>query len=969
MLFLANASGVLTFDGKEWETVGGTENLRMFKFAEGGDGKIYTGGIGDLGYLGPDSTGKIEFQSLKSELPDSASGFERIFRVASDGEAVYFLGGEWLFTWTEKGFEVLQHELPFRRVFTNASGVFVTDDHDVHRVRGNGLEKVGPQLGLGALGLRSVISGKDLGLNSEDLWLVTSRKGIFRFAEGSLIPLNPALDSFSVFNVGISKDKHLVLGTNGNGLVVVDHQGNIQGKLDAENGLRQSQAVFPYLSKDGAIWCPLFSGLSRVELDAPLLVYGEENGLSSFVLSVLKFGNGRLVGTTEGAYYLKEDGLSVGGAAALSLDIGNFEVNDILPLGEEAVLAGAKGLYRIGLDLEPHLLESFGSLTTTVQSSRHPERFFLGLGDQRILIRQFEGGKWNQVGTPVGIDHHVITLAEDEKGHIWASYDGISRISFPSGDFSQPTVLTLDSTHGLTEAMGLVEVAMLQGRIAFGSEEGIYRWDETAQRLVPDPTFGTDFANGRYAAYNLTETRSGDVWVTTGFTTGILRKQPDNRFVYDSLPVIRAPISDYFSIYEDPDGIVWLGGTEALVRFDPNVPKDYHLPYYTLVRGVTVNDDSVIFHGTYADAEGRIVTEQPDSYVPTLTYDLNHLSFKYAAPFFDAPEKIEYSHQLVGLQADWTPWTNKTECEFTNLKEGSYTFQVKARNVYGTISSIGEYSFQITAPWYRTTLAYILYGILVVLGILGIVRLRTRTLRAAKKRLEGIVDERTEEIQRQMEVISQEKEKSENLLLNILPRETSEELKAHGAAKPKEFESVSVLFTDFKGFTMIAEQLTPEQLVEEIHHCFSAFDKIAERHGIEKIKTIGDAYMAAGGLPTRNDSHPVDVVKAALEIRDFMLDYRRQREAEGRLAFEIRLGVHTGPVVAGIVGLNKFQYDIWGDAVNLAARMESSGEVGKVNVSEATCELVKDHFACTPRGKVKAKNKGEVSMFFVEPMA
>lgn len=219
---------------------------------------------------------------------------------------------------------------------------------------------------------------------------------------------------------------------------------------------------------------------------------------------------------------------------------------------------------------------------------------------------------------------------------------------------------------------------------------------------------------------------------------------------------------------------------------------------------------------------------------------------------------------------------------------------------------------------------------------------------------------------KQRNKIKKEKHRSEELLLNILPEETAEELKNTGQAKAKSFDSVTVLFTDFKDFTKLSEVLTPNQLVNEINECFSAFDRIITKYGIEKIKTIGDAYMAAGGLPTSNQTHPHDVVRAAIEIRDFMMEQKAKKEAKGALFFRIRIGVHTGPVVAGIVGIKKFAYDIWGDTVNTASRMESSGDVGKVNVSGTTYELIKDHFTCTYRGKLAAKNKGEIDMYFVE---
>jgi adenylate cyclase len=222
-------------------------------------------------------------------------------------------------------------------------------------------------------------------------------------------------------------------------------------------------------------------------------------------------------------------------------------------------------------------------------------------------------------------------------------------------------------------------------------------------------------------------------------------------------------------------------------------------------------------------------------------------------------------------------------------------------------------------------------------------------------------------VHRSRRIIRQEKEISEGLLHNILPVQVANEMKLKGYADVREFPEATVLFTDFKGFTALSEKLSAAALVAEIDHCFKAFDRIMDRHGVEKIKTIGDAYMAVGGVPEPASGRPADVVRAALELQEFMAHYGRERKAQGRLFFEMRIGVHTGPVIAGIVGLRKFAYDIWGDTVNTASRMESSGTVGEVNISADTYRAIRDlpGFTFTRRGLVESKGKGEMYMYFV----
>jgi len=211
-----------------------------------------------------------------------------------------------------------------------------------------------------------------------------------------------------------------------------------------------------------------------------------------------------------------------------------------------------------------------------------------------------------------------------------------------------------------------------------------------------------------------------------------------------------------------------------------------------------------------------------------------------------------------------------------------------------------------------------------------------------------------------------EKRRSEQLLLNILPVVVADELKDRGKVEPVNYESVSVLFTDFKGFTELSEQLTPKQLVDELDYCFSYFDEVIEKHNLEKLKTIGDSYMAVGGIPNVNSTHAIDAVLAALEIQAFIQQRKEQHMRNNTPYWEMRIGIHSGSLIAGVIGQKKFAYDVWGDTVNTASRMESSGVPGKINISQSTFELIKDFFVCNYRGKLPAKNKGDLDMYLVK---
>jgi class 3 adenylate cyclase len=271
----------------------------------------------------------------------------------------------------------------------------------------------------------------------------------------------------------------------------------------------------------------------------------------------------------------------------------------------------------------------------------------------------------------------------------------------------------------------------------------------------------------------------------------------------------------------------------------------------------------------------------------------------------------------------------------------------------------------ITKPWDKEELKITIDNAVETVMLRRNNKILIQDLQEYNELLEKKVVQRTMEIEKQKMVIEEEKAKSDSLLLNILPAEIAEELKRVGRSYARRHEDVSVLFADIKGFTPIAERLRPEELVTLLDQVFSAFDNIIEKYGMEKIKTIGDAYMCACGLPVSDQNSSMKAVQAAVDMQAFIKDFCSTDKIGNLPPFQIRIGIHTGPLVAGVVGLRKFAYDIWGDTVNLAAQMEQHSEPGKINISGITNDQIKDVFPSRYRGKIEAKGKGEVDMYFV----
>lgn len=492
------------------------------------------------------------------------------------------------------------------------------------------------------------------------------------------------------------------------------------------------------------------------------------------------------------------------------------------------------------------------------------------------------------------------------------------------------------------------------GLLWLGTSNGLHRLDPETDELKvfgADDGFPNHFINGMLS--------EGDsvLWVSTD--NGLCRFSLNN-YRCTNFTTQDGLTSDEFnriSFYKSSDGRMYFGGLDGVNAFYPS--------RRFLEEGQSRREASLLFSGfTRLDGDSDQLLTYDIGLDATDTILLTHhdrtFSFEFALADYRQPLMNQYSYYLDGYENDWSPATTVHEVRYNNLPAGKYTFRVRARSMEEEWKTEQlAIPIIIREAYYRTWWFWTLCGLLILSLFYALARYRIYTIRERERELEAQVQERTRELEA-------EKEKSEELLLNILPVGLAEELKEFGFAKAKRHEMVTVMFSDFKGFSRISEQLDPEALVAEIDYCFRAFDRIVEKFKLEKIKTVGDAYLCVSGINSDEDEKDAEaIIRAALEMQQFLGLRSRERKMEQLHHFEARIGVHTGPVVAGIVGIKKFAYDIWGDTVNVASRMETNGEAGKVNISETTYDLIKHQFRCTYHGNYQ-ENSNEIGMYWIE---
>jgi class 3 adenylate cyclase len=930
LIFVANNDGVLEFDGVSWRKIAISGQFAR-TLAIDSRGVIFVGGRGTFGYLAPAPEGDLRFVSLLSKVPSSDRAFNDIWDVLPTADGVYFTSDERVFLYTPGGAlrTFRPPEKRFGRAFTYHGEFFITSEaRGLLTVRDNDL-------------VAARIDGNQKLLHERPVFadgavpLIGYNRRLYRFSLSSIDPFPTAADSYfqqhDIYSVSQLPSGDIAVGTRSGGLVLLNQKGELERLIHKTDGLPSNFVSFIYSDRQGNVWLTTDGGIARF----PRLItqFGEAQGLRGSVRAVMRISGVLYAGTAVGLFRMH----TVAEAEPVFTPVPEVQ-EGVLSIVERSgipFVGTERGLFALSSGRFQKVLPGVIRNVFDIASAHSDSSLFYTAGGDGVLCLRRSSAGWTIVNRhSTGQDFYSVIEAQD--GRVWAAGIGsVWRIDFSS---KTPKSEEFRQEHGVPA--GYTYVYSFRDQIVFASQRGLIQFSEQQRRFVPDTELGARFGDGELVVSTVREDPRKDVWITGHGYHGILHGA---NLDWLGNPLVEAKLDELYWLDFDPDGTCWTAGSSgSLVRYQrPRTAT--RTEFSTLIRGtILTNEDKTIFRGDGA------------ALLLKLPHRDNALRFEYAAPFFEDQAAVQYQVRLVGSDSHWSAWTKETQKDYTNLFEGKYTFEVHARSPHGIISEPASYKFTLEAPWYRTWWAYIFYIAVFLFAGWLILRWRLQALEARNKWLEGVVEERTAEVRT-------ERDQNEALLLNILPKPVASELRTTGSVKPTSFEDVTVCFSDFVGFTLSSEKLPPQELISSLNEYFTAFDEIIGRYGLEKLKTIGDAYMFAGGLPNASPSHAVDAVLAAMEMVEVV---KKLARPEKGVNWSIRLGLYSGPVVAGVVGVRKFAFDIWGNTVNFAARMESAGSANRVNLSETTGKRVFDFIECEPRGPVRIKEGREMEMYF-----
>jgi DNA-binding response OmpR family regulator/signal transduction histidine kinase len=787
IIFVGNRGGVLEYDGVLWRLIWIPKLLARVLTIDT-LGTIYVGGYNELGFLSADYMGNLQYKSLFNRLENKYRNFGSIIQAFSARDGVYFRSSKYLFRWDYKKFQTWTSSNSFLAAYSingkiyiqqKKSGLQVLENDIFHDIPG--VSSFAEKEEAGKINMM-VPFGKHPG----NLLVGTKAAGFYLYDGIRVTRFPTEADALLTEQRNLLHGIRLLSGefalaTDGIGVIIIDSAGKIRHRFDKTSGLLDHNVKYLYQEPGGNLWLALNNGLSKIEYESPFSIFDQRTRLSGTVLSLVKHGDTGpyYVGTTEGLYRLLPSGF-------FQLVPGVFRTCwSLVSQGDSIIAASEDGTYAINNN-GPVLIDSHKAFCLAASQENSNQ---VWAGGKKTLISYVKHNRSNHWETrSIKLDIQVQSIVEEPDGTLWlgSQSKGIVSVSFPGSP--DQVIRKYSGEHGLPEeedhTLGEINVARIADHTVFATQHGLYRFDKDRGRFVRDPILGKDptgekdFDDGTHPIFRIVEGPNGNIWFHSRSVTYEAVRQPDGTYRIENRALSRLPISQVNLLYPESNA-VWLCAYDSLIRYDSGYRFKEPDPFSIFLRRIERIDDKKLLFGGHRQK----TSNEPVSQLAVFSFDYRSLRFFFASPFYQEESATLYSYYLKEYDRDWSGWSSETRKDYTNLDPGDYIFFVKSKNVYGQMSSRADrFSFKILPPWYRTTLAYIVYILALLVVFPLIVRFRYRHLEREKRQLETIVEQRTHEIQ---EKNLQLEDKTRLLTLQ------SEQLKEMDKVKSRFFANIS----------------------------------------------------------------------------------------------------------------------------------------------------------------------------------
>jgi class 3 adenylate cyclase len=923
LMYLGQEDKINIYNGFSWSSV----HLKGEILLSRNEGNtIFFASDHTLGYLTADSSLKIEPRYLNSFLPERARKFNST-ALKCAGKTVYFQSDSLLISYSSKEFKILDTAFSGAEIFNCRKNLLTLKPGNRIDVFKDTIKEKSIVFPGSPIVLILEHQEGYLIVNRDNKYIVTN--DLFEVSyEWHDLP-------FSKPGIGVYLKSHeYFFADQNNILYLCDKTGKVLTRFNNPFDIPVSEITNIIQEPSGNIWILQDKAITRIEYPSSIgIVSSLPNNIGN-IRDTKSFDNKIFIAATRGLYYIESPGNKI-----IQTSLANFcfkiipTSQGLLALTNDKVFLINK-MEKVEIYSGKMLDQSWNPVLNSLFVSEPGKIRILTLKNNRLI----DTTSLIPPVTPIKILSIGVSL--------WIS-NGESLYEIKNNDSSDFKPIK----HETPESTGITELFAWQHKLAILTDDKIFSYEN--DRFNFERAISNDLCSGEFLSLN--EDNDGNIlFLTRNSENNSLvwfGNQKENSFTKIILPSFISLTNPAFD-YIGNDKLILSSGMQVYILDI----KSYvtHARKFEVVLREILAGDQTLFKGISYDYF-RVPLRTALNNIP---FTRNTIRIELSSTNY-VDNKVSYQYLLSGEDKIWSEWSSNSYIILSGLREGKYDLKIRCKDYLNETSEVTSLIFRINAPFYRSVWAYILYCFLG--GIILFIGYKTYLFNLHKVRGANLLKKKNSNDPNHVPII----------VNNVDPATISrkfdffsniDEEKGKDKARWDKYEMVTVLFSDIQGFTKIAESMNPELLIDELDRFFFHFDSVVEKYNIEKIKTIGDAYMAAGGIPKKSITNPIEVVLAALEMQNYMKQLKKTKID----IWDLRIGIHSGPVIAGIIGHKKRSFDIWGDTVNTASRMESTGEAGKVNISSETYKLVKDYFICEYRGRLPVKYKGNIDMYFVK---